>query len=283
MVGHMVRIVRMPIPQLWNPMLECVQHIQVSSRVEVGRGKRSGGVQDRQLAEARAAAVGFLNDLLKTVSEVDNFPLLMSLDLHPLHRNLAFFRAPVFATWSVQTAVGRNQPFHGFAPKNVGFDDFIDIGRGHTPVPDCFRINHNIGSVLALVEATCFIRSHLVLQPTLRQLLLKNPLQLALAAWIAGTTWMSFRPLVDADKNVLLELRHTNNLTDFDGNREGSSPGIQVLTSGRSQLAISYSATLLRIGEIAGYSDAGTLSQEKPPLPIIFEPHKFGHRGTHRG
>jgi hypothetical protein len=117
----------------------------------------------------------------------------------------------------------------------MGVDDFIYIGGGNASIPDRIRVNHDVGSMLTLVEAAGLIRPHLVFQPALCQLLLKNPLQLAFAAWIAATPWMSLRPLIDADKDMLLKLRHTDNVADFAGSVKATQSSIQAARRLRSR------------------------------------------------
>ena len=117
-----------------------------------------------------------------------------------------------------------NQPFNWFAADDMGLDDFIYIPGGHVSVPDRLRVDHYVGSMLTLVEAASFIGPYFVLQTELRQFLLKNPLQLTLAARVAATARMSFGPLVKADKDMLLELRHTNTVADFEGRVERRWP-----------------------------------------------------------
>jgi hypothetical protein len=43
-------------------------------------------------------------------------------------------------------------------------DNFIDVGCGHAAVPDSFRINDDIGTVLALVKASSLVRADATLE-----------------------------------------------------------------------------------------------------------------------
>ena len=97
---------------------------------------------------------------------------------------------------------------HGISADDVRFDDFVDVGSIYVPIPDAVGIHDKIGPVLALVETAGFIGANFVLQATLGQLLLKFPLQFCLTLGIAAATRTIRRPLVAADKDVLLEFRH---------------------------------------------------------------------------
>jgi hypothetical protein len=55
----------------------------------------------------------------------------------------------------------------------VGFDYFFDIGFGDVSVPDCIRVDHNVGTVFALIEAAGLIGADSPLQPVFCQFLLE--------------------------------------------------------------------------------------------------------------
>ena len=56
---------------------------------------------------------------------------------------------------------------------NMRIDDLVDVSAGDVPIPDCLGIYDNIRPVLALVEASCLVSSHLALESALRELLLE--------------------------------------------------------------------------------------------------------------
>jgi hypothetical protein len=116
----------------------------------------------------------------------------------------------------VEAVIGRNQALDGLATENVGIDDFIYVGRSHTSIPDRVGIDDNIWAMLTLVEASGFVGAHSMLQSALRKFLLKDPLQFTFAAGITTAAWVSFWPLIDADKDVLVELGHINNVADLE-------------------------------------------------------------------
>ncbi len=74
-----------------------------------------------------------------------------------------FWRA-MLAGRGVQARVGETQPLDGLSSDDVFGDDFIDVGCGHAAVPDSFRINDDIGTVLALVKASSLVRADATLE-----------------------------------------------------------------------------------------------------------------------
>ena len=60
--------------------------------------------------------------------------------------------------------IRHEQTGHDFALQNMPFHDFRNIGFVAYPVPDSFRINHDAGTQVAMVEAPRFVRAHQPLQ-----------------------------------------------------------------------------------------------------------------------
>ena len=77
MVGHVSRIVGMAVAQLWDHGLERVQHVEISSGIEISGGQSCGGVKDQQMAYPRT---GFSALLLDQIRDVEDFSLLMGFD-----------------------------------------------------------------------------------------------------------------------------------------------------------------------------------------------------------
>jgi hypothetical protein len=96
----------------------------------------------------------------------------------------------------------------------MGLDDLIHIGYADMGVPHGFRIDDQVRTVFALIEAAGFIRPHPVLETTLRQLLFEHPLQFTLPVRITTSPWMSFGPLIRAYEKVLLKLRHHSTVNE---------------------------------------------------------------------
>lgn len=60
--------------------------------------------------------------------------------------------------------VRHEQTGHDFAVQNVTFHDFGDIGIRFHAVPDAFRIDHDTGSLGAMIQTAGLIRADDVLQ-----------------------------------------------------------------------------------------------------------------------
>ena len=60
--------------------------------------------------------------------------------------------------------VRHEQPGDDLTVHHVPFHDFRDIGFVAYPVPDSFRIDHDAGTQVAMVEAPGFVRAHQPLQ-----------------------------------------------------------------------------------------------------------------------
>ena len=112
----------------------------------------------------------------------------------------------------VQTRIWNDQPLHQLSTQDVRVDDLVNIGQGHMPVPDSIRINHDVGTVLALVEASSLVGTNFSFQSVRRQFLLEGQLQLRMARGVATASRMPRRALISADKDVPLKLRHSPNL-----------------------------------------------------------------------
>ena len=96
----------------------------------------------------------------------------------------------------------------------MGIDNFVNIRQRHAAVPDCIRINHQVGAVLALVKAARLVGAHFSLQPSLQQFFFEELLQLGFAPGIAAATRMTFRPSIAAYENVPFEFGHGNNVQE---------------------------------------------------------------------
>ena len=79
----------------------------------------------------------------------------------------------MFARRCIEAGVGQHQTLDRSAADNVGLDNFIDVGFGHVSIPNALRIDHQIGSVLALIEAARLVGSHPSLEAAFRQFLFK--------------------------------------------------------------------------------------------------------------
>lgn len=162
----------------------------------------------------------------------------------------------------------------------MGFNDFVDICGSDVAVPDGIGIDHDIGPVLALIEAAGFIGADFVLQPTLRELLLEDPLQLALSAGIAAPAGMPFRALIYAHEDVLVELWHV--YTVMDGRVRVKLSDFGFVDSRCFQSATSPSPAGVEVGQARAHDNAGALRHKEPLFAVILETHEFRHRRCHR-
>jgi len=78
--------------------------------------------------------------------------------------------SPVLAVFGVKAGVWQDQSLNRLAPYDVRLDNFIHIGEGDPAIPDGIRINDQIRTVLALVQAACLIGSDSSFQSARRQL-----------------------------------------------------------------------------------------------------------------
>ena len=69
--------------------------------------------------------------------------------------------------------------------------------------------------MLALVQASGLIGSHSSFESSFGQFLFEQILQLGLRIGVATAARMPWRPLIAADKNVLLKLGHEETVQDF--------------------------------------------------------------------
>src|SRR5579872_2295176 len=124
--------------------------------------------------------------------------------------------ALVTTTWLVRTllciqaGIWNNQALDGLISNDVRIDDLIHICRRDATIPDCIRIHHHIGAMLALVQAARLISADCTLDSTLCQLDLEHALEFSIACRIATTARIACRPLVAAHKDMSLELRHVS-------------------------------------------------------------------------
>jgi len=152
----------------------------------------------------------------------------------------------MLAAGRVDTGFLQHKPLHRISPDDMRLDDFVNVIGGHSPVPDRIGIDHQVGTMLTLVEAARLVRAHFSFEPTFLQLLLEKLLQRRLALGIATSARMPRRALIAADENMLLELRHYNNVQEAEFRCQFS-----VLSSQFSVLSSQLKRTLLLL-HVAG-------------------------------
>jgi hypothetical protein len=103
---------------------------------------------------------------------------------------------------------GHQQPIHDFAVHDMSLHDLSDVGFRTNPVPDSLGVDHNTGSVLAVIQTPGFIRAHAPPQSEPFHLLLKKGVQALGSLVRAAAPRIALWPLVLADENVMLKCGH---------------------------------------------------------------------------
>ena len=85
------------------------------------------------------------------------------------------------AAFVVEALFCNAQAFHGLATDEVLLDDGLGVFRFDIAVPNRFRVNHDSGSVFALVEAAGLVDAHFAGQPCGFGKLLQPGVQVAFA------------------------------------------------------------------------------------------------------
>jgi len=114
----------------------------------------------------------------------------------------------VFARLRVQALVLQAQAFYRSARNDVGFDDFVHVGFANVSVPDGVGVNDYVWAVFALIQATGLVGTDSAFQSSRGKFLLEKFLKACLGRRITATPGMALRPLVSANKNVVLEFGH---------------------------------------------------------------------------
>lgn len=114
----------------------------------------------------------------------------------------------MFAGCGVQAGICQAEALDRFAAEDVGFDNLVDVGLGDVPIPDRVRVDDDVGTVLALIEAAGLIGAYFALETALGELLFEEFLQLGFRQRIAASAGMARRALVSADENMFFELGH---------------------------------------------------------------------------
>src|SRR5215475_3007385 len=102
-------------------------------------------------------------------------------------------RLAMLTGWGIQALLLQEQTFHGPASDNMGIDDLVYVGKGNPAIPYRFGIDHDIRSVLALIEASGMIGPHLAFQATFGKFLFERLLEFGLAGRVAASTRMPGR------------------------------------------------------------------------------------------
>ncbi len=114
----------------------------------------------------------------------------------------------MLAPRGVEAFVGDLKALNGPATENVLLDNLFGIGQSHAAVPHAFGIHDNRGTMLALIEAPGLVGTHRRLGTGDRQKALEFAMEERGTRRVATATRVSFRPLITANEDVFVELRH---------------------------------------------------------------------------
>ena len=87
-IGHMRRIMGMPVVQLRNHVLKGVEHVEIGTGIEVGSGQGGRGMQQVQDAHAAFARMLVLQYSLDPARDVEDLPLLVGPNRYAVHSEL---------------------------------------------------------------------------------------------------------------------------------------------------------------------------------------------------
>jgi hypothetical protein len=114
----------------------------------------------------------------------------------------------VFTVVGVQTGIGEPQAFDRLAADDVRLDNFIHVRFGDVPIPDRVGIDHDIRSMLALIETTGLIGAHAAFESTLGEFLLEQFLKAGFRGRVATPSGLARRALVSTDEDMFFEFWH---------------------------------------------------------------------------
>ena len=107
---------------------------------------------------------------------------------------------------------GLEEPFDDFTLKNVALHQFCHIGFGADPIPGAFRIDHHARPIFAMIQAARLVGSNRAFDPQPLHLFFKEGVQPFGPLIGTASTRITFRPLIDTDKNMMGEGRHESTL-----------------------------------------------------------------------
>ena len=87
------------------------------------------------------------------------------------------FGFSVFAVRRVEAGVCQAEALDRVAAEDVGLNNLVDVCVGDVPIPDCVRVDHNVGAMFALIQTPGLVGAHFSFQSAFGKLLLKEFLQ----------------------------------------------------------------------------------------------------------
>ncbi len=70
----------------------------------------------------------------------------------------------MYARRGIEARVSYSQTFYWLAANDMRVENFVHIGGRDVSIPNCFGIDHDIGTMLALVEAAGVVGANSSLQ-----------------------------------------------------------------------------------------------------------------------
>ena len=103
---------------------------------------------------------------------------------------------------------GHEQPFDQFTLDHVSFHNFSDVGFAPDPIPDAFRINHDAGTIFAMIQTPCLVGTDGALETEALNFLLEERVQFRGPVIGTAPFRVPLGPLIDANENMMLESAH---------------------------------------------------------------------------
>ena len=109
---------------------------------------------------------------------------------------------------NVETGVGEAQAPDGTVVEEVLGDDLLDVFEVNKAVPNGLGVDHDDGTVLALIEAARLVGSDMVLETGVLDGVLEGGFEFFTAIGKAAWTRGAFIALVGANEDVVVKFRH---------------------------------------------------------------------------
>ena len=114
----------------------------------------------------------------------------------------------MIACWRIDAVISQPQSFYWNAASDVRFDDLGYVLKANAAIPNLIRINHNIRSMLALIQTSSFIGANCGLEAARGDGIFKRPVQLTCCGRIAARPSASRLPPIGANEDMVLVLCH---------------------------------------------------------------------------
>lgn len=108
----------------------------------------------------------------------------------------------------IEALLLQEQPFYRSTLNDMRVYDLVHVGQAYSAVPDGFGVDHQIRTVLTLIETSSMIGPHFALETPFRKFLFEHLLEFGLARGVATATRMPGRTYVSTDENVAFKFRH---------------------------------------------------------------------------